>query len=123
MINQIKLFLEQQNELILRQKKYLIRLFKSNNGLYFTFVFHLPDNSKFLSIEFGMEHLQRGHIQMKDVTSKRMLFNSFKVLIDKLNKLEILKETHDKIIKKVSKFLKENSINKSDIKNSKQVGL
>lgn len=123
MIDKIKLYLEQQNELILRAKKYLIRFFKTNNGLYFTFILNLPNTKEFSSIEFGMNKLDKGSIQFQNKSIKSLEFKTFKTLINKLNSLELLKDTHDKIIKKVSKFLKENSITKTEIKNSKQVGL
>ena len=89
MINQIKLYLEQQNELILRDKKYLIRFFKINNGLYFTFVLHLSDTSEFSSIEFGMNKLNKGSIQFQNKSIKSIEFKTFKWLINKLNKLKI----------------------------------
>ncbi len=123
MINQIKLYLEQQNELILRDKKYLIRFFKTNNGLYFTFVLHLSDTSEFSSIEFGMNKLNKGSIQFQNKSIKSIEFKTFKGLINKLNKLEILEETHEKILKKVSKFMKENNLTKKEIKNSKEIGI
>ena len=123
MINQIKLYLEQQNELILRDKKYLIRFFKINNGLYFTFVLHLSNTSEFSSIEFGMNKLYEGSIQFQNKSIKSIEFKTFKGLINKLNKLELLEETHEKILKKVSKFMKENNLTKKEIKNSKEIGI
>ena len=80
MINQVKIYLEQQNE-------------------------------------FGMENTNKGHIYLKNKMAKIMTFNSLKNLIEKLNELELLKETHEKILKKVLKFLKENNIKEQQIKN------
>ena len=123
MINEIKLYLEQQNELILRDKKYLVRFFKTNNGLYFTFVLHLSNTKEFSSIEFGMNKLDNGSIQFQNKSIKSLKFKTFKGLINKLNKLEILADTYDKLMKKVLKFMKENNLTKKEIKNSKEIGI
>ena len=125
MINEIKLYLEQQNDLILRDKKYLVIFFKTNNGLYFTFVLHLSDRAHKVvsSIEFGMSKLDKGSIQFQNKSIKSIEFKTFKGLINKLNKLQILKETYEKILKKVLKFMKENNLTKKEIKNSKEIGI
>jgi len=125
MIDKIKLYLEQQNELILRDKKYLIRFFRTNNGLYFTFVLHLSDRAHKVvsSIEFGMNKLDNGSIQFQNKSIKSLEFKTFNELINKLNQIELLEETHEKILKKVLKFMKENNLTKKEIKNSVEIGI